>query len=139
LRQEAAVHAALLAGVRPDNTPHGANLTFAIPVIFFVVVAALLFVRFRSSHPVPGHVALKSSKWAAAGESGKAAFGEDAIHAAVGTHAEPVADAPGATDEQPVAPGTVQSGAGEGTETQAGGTTASEQVRPASEGTEDGE
>jgi hypothetical protein len=107
--------------------------------VFFVVVAAVLFVRFRAPHSVPGHVALKSSKWASAGRSGKAAFGEDAVHAAVGTHAEPAADGPGATDGQPGAPGTVQSEAGAGTTTPAGGTTASEQVRPASEGTEDGE
>lgn len=129
------MHAVLLAGVRPDNTPHGANLTFAIPVVFFVVVAALLFVRFRSSHPVPGHVGLKSSKWAAAGRSGKAAFGDGAIHAAVGTHAEPGGVA-GAPDAEGGTPGTVQSGA---SATSADGTAATEQVRPAGEGTEDGE
>ncbi len=56
----------LLAAVSPDNTPHGANLTFVIPIVFFVVVAAVLYLRFRGPHRVPGHVALASSRWASA-------------------------------------------------------------------------
>jgi hypothetical protein len=131
------VHAALLAEIK-DNTPHGANLTFAIPILFFVVVSAVLFIRFRAPHTVPGHVALKSSKWAKAGDSGKAAFGADAVHAAVGHHAQTATvttDAPGAQGE---APGTVQDGTA-APATGSGGTTASsEQVKPADDGTEDG-
>jgi hypothetical protein len=60
------VRGTLLAAVSPDNTPHGANLTFVIPVVFFVVVAAVLYLRFRGPHRVPGHVALASSRWASA-------------------------------------------------------------------------
>ncbi len=133
------MHGALLAVVHPDNTPHGANLTFAIPILFFVIVSAALFVRFRAPHSVPGHVAFKSSRWVSAGGAGKAAFGEDAVDAAVGTHAEPVAATTEVADATDAAPGTVQSGtAAPATET-GGQATAPEQVKPAEEGTEDGE
>ena len=123
------MHRALLAVVHPVNAPHGANLTFAIPIIFFVVVTAALFVRFRAPHAVPGHVALESSRWATGSESGKAAFGEDSVHAAVGTVAEPETEASGGSEEQTQAPGTVQSGT----------TAAPGQARPASEGPEEDE
>ncbi len=83
------MHGALLAVVHPDNTPHGANLTFAIPILVFVIIAAALFLRFRAPHSVPGRVPFKSSRWVTAGHAGRAAFGEDAVDAAVGTHAEP--------------------------------------------------
>lgn len=126
------MHGALLAAVHPDNTPHGADLTFAVPVLVFVIVAAALFLRFRSPHAVPGHVALKSSRWATAGEKGKAAFGGDTVHAAIDTPKAPAQTEDGA-------PGTVQSGsATPGTQAK-GGEAAPEQPKPADEGTEDGE
>lgn len=40
----------LAAAISPDNTPHGYNLTFLFPEILFVVVAAALYLRFRSRH-----------------------------------------------------------------------------------------
>ncbi len=133
------MHGALLAVVQPDNTPHGANLTFAIPVVIFVVVAVGLFLRFRAPHTVPGHVSFRSSRWASSGRSGKAAFGEDAVHAAVGTHAEPTTGTGDATERQAPAPGTVQSEtAAPATET-GGQAAATEQAKPAEEGREDGE
>jgi hypothetical protein len=46
-----------LAAVTPDNTPHGYNLTFAFPMLLFIVVAGALYLRFRAPHRVPGHVA----------------------------------------------------------------------------------
>ncbi len=52
--------------ISPDNTPHGYNLTFAFPMLMFIIIAAVLYLRFRSSHRVPGHVALASSRWARA-------------------------------------------------------------------------
>ncbi len=58
------VHGALLAAVTPDNTPHGYNLTFAFPMLLFIIVAGALYLRFRAPHRVPGHVALTSSRWA---------------------------------------------------------------------------
>jgi hypothetical protein len=128
------VHGALLAVVHPDNTPHGANLTFAVPVLVFVIVSAALFLRFRSRHPVPGHVALKSSRWATAGRSGQAAFGTDTVHASI----DPAGAASGASTRGG-APGTVQSGtAAPGTHDQ-GGEAAPEQVKRADEETEDNE
>ena len=62
------MHRALLAGmpISPDNTPHGYNLTFAFPMLMFIIIATALFLRFRSSHRIPGHVALASSRWASA-------------------------------------------------------------------------
>ncbi len=64
------MHRALLAGmiISPDNTPHGYNLTFAFPMLMFIIIATALFLRFRSSHRIPGHVALASSRWASAQE-----------------------------------------------------------------------
>jgi hypothetical protein len=34
----------LAGGVTPDNTPHGYNLTYAFPMILFIVIAAVLYV-----------------------------------------------------------------------------------------------
>jgi hypothetical protein len=66
------VHGALLAAVHPDNTPHGYNLTFAFPMLMFIIVAGALYLRFRAAHHVPGHVALSSSRWAGGGAAGAA-------------------------------------------------------------------
>jgi hypothetical protein len=68
MRQEAAVvHGTLLAAtISPDNTPHGYNLTFAFPMLMFIIIAGALYLRFRGSHRVPGHVALTSARWAGA-------------------------------------------------------------------------
>ena len=68
----------LAAAIHPDNTPHGYNWTFAYPMLLFIIVAGVLYLRFRSSHRVPGHVALSSSRWASgqpasAGPAGAAA------------------------------------------------------------------
>ena len=121
------MHGALLAVVHPDNTPHGANLTFAVPVLVFVITSGVLYLRFRAAHTVPGHVPLGSSRWVTAGD------------AAVGAPQEPVATAtPDAPAGATAAAGTVQSDAtGPGANDTAG--TGSEQGKPASEGTEDGE
>jgi hypothetical protein len=59
------VHRMLLAGaISPDNTPHGYNLTFAFPMLMFIIIAGALYLRFRGTHRVPGHVELTSSRWA---------------------------------------------------------------------------
>lgn len=47
----------LAAAISPDNTPHGYNLTFVFPMLMFIIIAALLYLRFRSPHQVPGHAA----------------------------------------------------------------------------------
>jgi len=56
--------ALLAAAIHPDNTPHGYNLTFAFFMLMFIIQAAVLYLRFRSPHRVPGHVALSASRWA---------------------------------------------------------------------------
>ena len=43
------MHGALLAAVHPDNTPHGYNLTFAFPMLLFIIVAGALYLRFRAN------------------------------------------------------------------------------------------
>jgi len=59
------VHRMLLgAAISPDNTPHGYNLTFAFPMLMFIIIAGALYLRFRGTHRVPGHVELTSSRWA---------------------------------------------------------------------------
>ena len=61
------MQAALLAVVRPGDTPHGYNLTFAFPMLMFIIIAGALYLLFRGAHHVPGHVAFSSSRWARAG------------------------------------------------------------------------
>ena len=97
------MQAALLAVVRPGNTPHGYNLTFAFPMLMFIIIAGALYLRFRGAHNVPGHVAFTSSRWARAGtEPGTVNFGDAAVHASAGPTAgtEPTAPAePAGQDE----------------------------------------
>jgi len=82
------VHGTLLAVVHPDNTPHGYNLTFAFPMLMFIIVAGALYLVFRSTHQVPGHVALESSRWASSSRGsaagGSAARGSAARGSAAG-------------------------------------------------------
>jgi hypothetical protein len=95
------VHGALLAAVHPDNTPHGYNLTFAFPMLMFIIVAGALYLRFRGPHNVPGHVAFTSSRWArAGGEPGTVKLGDAAVHASAGPEAAPADDADAAATAQ---------------------------------------
>jgi len=113
------VHGALLAAVHPDNTPHGYNLTFAFPMLMFIIVAGALYLRFRAAHNVPGHVALGSSRWASAGGAGAAGT----VGAGSAQQADPADAAVSAVDP-------------------AGRTEAAAEpvpAQPASEGTEDSE
>ena len=49
---------AVVAAVTPDNTPHGYNLTFAVPVALFAVVAVALYLLFsRPHHRIPARAA----------------------------------------------------------------------------------
>jgi hypothetical protein len=41
---------AVVAAVTPDNTPHGYNLTFAVPLALFAVVAVALYLLFSRPH-----------------------------------------------------------------------------------------
>jgi hypothetical protein len=81
----------LAGGVTPDNTPHGYNLTFAFPMILFIVIGAALYLalfqlphnrvpprRFRLS-PSAGAVSASAAAPAApAAESSPGPNGEDA-------------------------------------------------------------
>jgi hypothetical protein len=55
------VLAGVLAAVSPANTPHGSNLTFAFPMLLFIVIAGALYLRVRSPHRVPGHAPLAAA------------------------------------------------------------------------------
>jgi len=108
------VQAALLAVVRPGDTPHGYNLTFAFPMLMFIIIAGALYLIFRGAHHVPGHVAFTSSRWARAGtQPGTVNFGDATVHASV---------EPEAAHEGAAAP-----------EETAGEPAGSEQARPADE------
>jgi len=110
------VHGALLAAVRPDNTPHGYNLTFAFPMLMFIIVAGALYLRFRAAHHVPGHVSLSASRWAGGGTAGAAgtvgagsAESAGPAEAAGAANTADAADAAGTTDA-----GTTDAAAGTG-------------------------
>jgi hypothetical protein len=40
----------VLAAVAPDNTPHGYDLTFAVPIVLFAVVAVALYLLLSRPH-----------------------------------------------------------------------------------------
>jgi hypothetical protein len=40
----------ILAAVSPDNTPHGSNWTFAFPMLLFIVIGTLLYLRLSRPH-----------------------------------------------------------------------------------------
>ena len=61
------MHGVLLAAViHPSNTPGGYQLTYLFPLLVFIISATALFLRLRTPHKVPGHVALSSARWAKA-------------------------------------------------------------------------
>ena len=107
------MNAALLAVVRPGNTPHGYNLTFAFPMLMFIIIAGALFLRFRGAHNVPGHAEMRPASVAEATAMSGESAGGATVEAAAGAAGEPEARAAG--------------------EPAAGG-----QARPAEEGTEEG-
>jgi hypothetical protein len=56
----------VLAAISPDNTPHGYNLTFAIPLAVFAVVAAALYLMFaRPHHRIPARQGTPRARTAA--------------------------------------------------------------------------
>jgi hypothetical protein len=111
------VHGALLAAVHPDNTPHGYNLTFAFPMLMFIIVAGALYLRFRAAHNVPGHVAHSSSRWAGAGTAGAAGtVGAGSAHPAGTPDAAGSAAEPAGAAEAAAEPVQAAQAASEGTE-----------------------
>jgi hypothetical protein len=61
------VHGLILAGSTSDNSPHGYNLTFAFPMILFIVIAGALYLVYSRPHRVPGHGPLRISSAARTG------------------------------------------------------------------------
>jgi hypothetical protein len=75
----------LAAAISPDNTPHGYNLTFAFPMLMFIIIAGVLYLRFRSSHRVPGHVALASARWPKAQPAAESTTSGSTLHEGAAT------------------------------------------------------
>lgn len=55
------MHGLILAYATTDNSPHGYNLTFAFPMILFIVIAGALYLVYSRPHRVPGHGPLRIS------------------------------------------------------------------------------
>jgi hypothetical protein len=55
------VHGLILATVTSDNSPHGYNLTFAFPMLLFIIIGGALYLVFTRPHTVPGHGELRLS------------------------------------------------------------------------------
>lgn len=76
------------AAISPDNTPHGYNLTFAFPMLMFIIVAALLYLRFRGPHRVPWRAALASSRPEVAGPGRDDTTGGSTLHEGMAQESE---------------------------------------------------
>ncbi len=62
-------------------------------MLMFIIIAGALYLRFRGTHNVPGHVAFTTSRWARAGsEPGTVNLGDTAVHASVEPEAAPASD-----------------------------------------------
>jgi hypothetical protein len=83
------VHGLIASSPSGDWTYGGAILTFAFPMVLFIVVAAALYILYTKPHLVPGHrynMVLRSvSDTAAAGMPGTA--GRSSVPTAVDTSA----------------------------------------------------
>jgi hypothetical protein len=73
-----------------DNSPHGYNLTFAFPMILFIVIAGTLYLIYSRPHKVPGHGPLRVSAAARHAES---------VHEAAGAHAASTSTTSGSVSE----------------------------------------
>lgn len=66
----------ILAAVNPDNTPHGYNLTFAFPMLLFIISAVILYLLFSRPHRrIPARAVRLPARTAGApgGEAAKSA------------------------------------------------------------------
>jgi hypothetical protein len=114
---EAAVPGLILAAVTPDNTPHGYNLTFAFPMLLFIIIGVILYLLFSRPHrrvpartisysagrsgatgsgAAPGAAATATAPTATSAPAATAAA--EAPAAETGSAAEPEADKPGADE-----------------------------------------
>ena len=61
----------ILAAVNPDNTPHGYNLTFAFPMLLFIIIGGILYLLFSRPHRrIPARSAAQSAAPAAPAGAG---------------------------------------------------------------------
>jgi hypothetical protein len=97
----------LAGGVTPDNTPHGYNLTFALPLAFFAVVAVVLYLLLGRPHRrIPAFRGRPAAGAAAppADSARSAAVAGGLSLAAGGGHAESHLEPPGPTYAAPAEP-----------------------------------
>jgi hypothetical protein len=132
---------AAVAAVTPDNTPHGYNLTFAVPIVVFAVVAVALYLLFSRPHRrIPARRGVLPARLMAAPDaaaaSAAAVAGGLAVAAGGGgaeSHLEPGGHVYGAADAADPA------GAGGAVETGGNDVAADEVVRDADAGPPDGD
>lgn len=100
----------ILAAVNPDNTPHGYNLTFAFPMLLFIIIGGVLYLLFSRPHRrIPARsLTLPARSSAVPGPESPQSHG---AHLAGSLDAEPAGPTP-ATDTD--APGTAD-GTADGT------------------------
>jgi hypothetical protein len=103
----------LASAISPDNTPHGYNLTFAFPMLMFIIIATLLYLRFRSPHRVPGQAALASAREDIAGPAHNGTTDGSTLVGAAGGTAEPDTGYEGTGSVGTGSEGTVQESEGE--------------------------
>ena len=128
---------AAVAAVTPDNTPHGYNLTFAVPIVVFAVVAVALYLLFSRPHRrIPARSGVLPGRRLAAPDpdAARAAAVAGGLAVAAGggaaeSHLEPGGHVYGAMDA---------AGADETTEGEAGQARADEAGRDADAGPPDG-
>ena len=133
---------AAVAAVTPDNTPHGYNLTFAVPIVVFAVVAVALYLLFSRPHRrIPARSGVLPGRRLAAPDpdAARAAAVAGGLAVAAGggaaeSHLEPGGHVYGAMD----AAGADEAGPDEATEGEAGQARADEAGRDADAGPPDG-
>jgi hypothetical protein len=97
------VHGVILASVT-DNSPHGYNLTFAFPMLLFIVIAGALYLVYSRPHKVPGHGPLRISSASVHEAAGAHAASASTTSGSVSEDENQATDAGPAAD-QPAAPG----------------------------------
>jgi hypothetical protein len=133
------VRTLILAAVTPDNTPHGYNITFAAPMLAFIIIGGVLYLLFSRPHrriparPVrlpaarPGaastavvHGATATATGAASATGAESATAAETSGTDVSATDASAADAdgtePSGTEESPEGDGTANGDAAKGTE-----------------------
>jgi hypothetical protein len=108
----------ILAAVNPDNTPHGYNLTFAFPMLLFIIIGGILYLLFsRPPRRIPARSVTLPAR--SAGGAHAVASTASAATAAADT-AEPDTAEPHTGEPDTGEPDTGDDGAGPATESAGG-------------------